>query len=45
MALLIDIKHPDWLTDDELRAELLAYTPAADIRIGADPGSHRRRPG
>jgi glyoxylate/hydroxypyruvate reductase A len=39
MALLIDIKHPDWLTDDELRAELLAYTPAADIRIGADPGN------
>ncbi|MDH3759617.1 MAG: glyoxylate/hydroxypyruvate reductase A [Gammaproteobacteria bacterium] len=39
MALLIDIKHPDWLTDDELRAELLAYAPEADIRIGADPGN------
>lgn len=38
MALLIDIKQPDWLTDDELRKELLTYTPQADIRIGADPG-------
>ena len=38
MALLIDIKHPDWLTDDELRNELLRYYPEADIRIGADPG-------
>lgn len=38
MALLIDIKHPDWLTDDELRNELLGYCPEADIRIGADPG-------
>lgn len=39
MALLVDIKHPDWLTDDELRSELLSYTPEADIRIGADPGN------
>lgn len=39
MALLIDIKHPDWMTDDELRNELLSYTPQADIRIGADPGN------
>ncbi|TNF86548.1 MAG: glyoxylate/hydroxypyruvate reductase A [Gammaproteobacteria bacterium] len=38
MALLIDIKHPDWLTDDELRNELLGYYPEADIRIGTDPG-------
>ena len=38
MALLIDIKHPDWLTDDDLRSELLAYYPEADIRIGAAPG-------
>ncbi len=39
MALLVDIKHPDWLTDEELRGELLAYAPRADIRIGADPGN------
>jgi len=39
MALLIDIKHPDWMKDDELRSELLSYTPNADIRIGDDPGN------
>jgi len=39
MALLIDIKHPDWMKDEELRIELLSYTPGADIRIGADPGN------
>ncbi len=38
MALLIDIKHPDWMKDDELRSELLGYYPEADIRIGEDPG-------
>lgn len=38
MALLIDIKHPQWLTDDELRTELLKYDPEADIRIGENPG-------
>jgi glyoxylate/hydroxypyruvate reductase A len=38
MALLIDVKHPDWMTDDDLRSELLRQYPAADIRIGADPG-------
>ena len=39
MALLIDIKHPDWITDESLREQLLAYYPAADIRVGDDPGS------
>ena len=39
MALLIDIKHPDWMTDDELRDALLEYDPRADIRIGAEPGN------
>jgi glyoxylate/hydroxypyruvate reductase A len=38
MALLIDIKHPEWMKDDELRSALLAYYPEADIRIGDDPG-------
>ena len=38
MALLIDIRHPDWMTDDDLRAELLQRIPDADIRTGADPG-------
>ncbi len=39
MALLIDIKHPDWMSDDQLRADLLGYYPGADIRIGANPGN------
>ena len=39
MALLIDIKHPDWMTDEAMREQLLAYYPAADIRVGEDPGS------
>ena len=38
MALLIDIKHPDWMTDDELRTALLQSIPDADIRTGAAPG-------
>ncbi|MEM7564159.1 MAG: NAD(P)-dependent oxidoreductase [Pseudomonadota bacterium] len=38
MALLIDVKHPDWLTDEQLRDELLVYYPEADIRVAADPG-------
>ena len=40
MALLIDVKHPDWMKDDELRAELLRYYPEADIRTGDQPGNH-----
>jgi glyoxylate/hydroxypyruvate reductase A len=39
MALLIDIKHPDWMKDDELRAELLRFYPEADIRTGDNPGN------
>lgn len=39
MALLIDIKHPEWMQDDELRSELLGYYPQADIRIGDEPGN------
>ena len=39
MALLIDIKHPDWITDEALRDALLEYYPEADIRTGADPGN------
>jgi glyoxylate/hydroxypyruvate reductase A len=39
MALLIDLKHPDWMKDDELRAELLHLYPEADIRIGENPGN------
>jgi glyoxylate/hydroxypyruvate reductase A len=38
MALLIDIKHPEWMKDEELRAELLHFYPEADIRTGNDPG-------
>ncbi len=39
MALLIDVKHPDWMKDEDLRSELLRQYPAADIRIGAVPGN------
>ena len=39
MALLIDIKNPDWMRDEDLRAELLRYAPGADIRVAADPGA------
>lgn len=39
MALLIDIKHPDWMTDEELRAQLLEHYPGADIRTAASPGN------
>lgn len=39
MALLIDIKHPDWMTDEEMREQLLGYCPDADIRVGEAPGS------
>lgn len=39
MALLIDIKHPQWMTDEQLRGELLGYYPEADIRTGESPGS------
>ena len=39
MALLIDVKHPDWMKDAELRAELLRYYPEADIRTGDQPGN------
>ena len=39
MALLIDIKHPEWMTDEDMRVQLRQYAPDADIRIGAEPGS------
>ena len=38
MALLIDIKHPEWLADEELRQELQRFAPEADIRTAADLG-------
>ena len=39
MALLIDIKHPEWLSDEALRDQLLPHAPDADIRVAADPGN------
>ena len=39
MALLIDVKHPDWMKDDDLRAELSRFYPEADIRTGDNPGN------
>jgi len=39
MALLLDIKMPDWMKDEELRAELLSHYPGADIRTGDNPGN------
>ena len=38
MALMIDLKHPDWVTDEALKEELLEYYPEADIRTASDPG-------
>lgn len=38
MALLIDIKQPEWLKDEDLRQQLLAIDPDADIRCGDNPG-------
>jgi len=40
MGLLIDVKHPDWMTDEDLRTELLSHYPGADIRVGSNPGDH-----
>lgn len=39
MALLIDVKHPQWMSDEDLRAELQPHCPGADIRVGANPGN------
>ncbi len=39
MTLLIDIRQPQWLTDEDLREQLLVYIPDADIRCGDDPGN------
>lgn len=38
MSLLIDIKQPQWLTDEDLREQLREYIPDADIRCGDAPG-------
>jgi glyoxylate/hydroxypyruvate reductase A len=38
MALLIDIKHADWLSDEDLRDQLQPFWPEADIRVGSNPG-------
>ncbi len=34
MALLIDIKQSDWMTDEHLRDVLLPMYPTGDIRCG-----------
>jgi glyoxylate/hydroxypyruvate reductase A len=39
MALLIDIKQSDWMTDTHLRDVLLPLYPSADIRCGQSPGN------
>ncbi len=39
MTLLVDIKQPQWLSDEDLREQLLGYIPDADIRCGSDPGN------
>lgn len=38
MALLIEIGHNGWYSEEELAAELLKLDPKADIRTMADPG-------
>ena len=39
MALLIDIKLPGWMEDEELQADLLKIYPQGDIRCAAEPGN------
>lgn len=39
MALLIDIKLPDWMKDEELQQGLLKIYPQGDIRCAAEPGN------
>jgi glyoxylate/hydroxypyruvate reductase A len=38
MALLIDLKQPDWMTDEALRDQLLEQVSDVDIRIATEPG-------
>ncbi len=35
MALLIDVGLPEWMTDEALRADVLALMPDADVRVHA----------
>lgn len=39
MTLLIDIRQPQWLTDEDLREQLQSYIPGADMRCGDNPGN------
>jgi len=39
MALLIDIKQPDWMTDEQLCESLLSIYPSGDIRCVHSPGN------
>ena len=39
MALLIDIKQPGWMEDEELQEDLVKFYPGADIRCSAAPGT------
>ncbi|MEM8730462.1 MAG: glyoxylate/hydroxypyruvate reductase A [Pseudomonadota bacterium] len=38
MALLIDIGHSGWMSEEELRDEILSHLPGADIRLRDDFG-------
>ncbi|GJL83639.1 MAG: glyoxylate/hydroxypyruvate reductase A [marine bacterium B5-7] len=38
MAILIDIRQVDWITDESLKSLLESYLPNADIRCAAKPG-------
>ncbi|MGK0399679.1 MAG: glyoxylate/hydroxypyruvate reductase A [Gammaproteobacteria bacterium] len=39
MALLVDIKQSDWMTDEQLRDSLLSIYPSGDIRCAQSPGN------
>ena len=39
MALLIDLKQPGWMDEEELRQDLLECYPQGDIRCSAAPGN------
>ena len=38
MALLIDVNLPEWMTDEDLRRDVLSILPGTDIRVYSDMG-------
>ena len=42
MVMKIDLRSPDWMTDESLREELLGMVPDAEIFTAANPGDDAR---